>query len=93
MDNNVFPIRSAPISAVQLSSFTPDPVEESHVYEDICEYSEAKTQPTTAPPPPVPASGKDEYELTDCPAYVFTNTQSSSTREESEDRQYEVVDL
>ena len=86
MDNNVFSIRSAPISAVQLSSFTPDPVEESHVYEDIYKYSEVKTQPTTAPPPPVPASGNGEYDLTDCPAYAPTNTQSS--REESEERQY-----
>ena len=63
------------------------------MYEDIYKYSEVMTQPTTAPPLPGPASGKEEYELTDCPAYVFTNTQSSSTREESEDRQYEVVDL
>ena len=88
MDNNGFSIRSTPISAVQLSSFTPDPVEESHVYDDICKYSEAKTQPTTAPPLPVPASGNGEYELTDCPAYVPTDTQSSSTMEESEERQY-----
>ena len=53
-----FIIRSTPISAVQLSSFTPDPVEESHAYEDMYKYSEA---PTTALLPPVPASGKDEY--------------------------------
>ena len=84
MDNNGFSIRSTPISAVQLSSFTPDPVEESHVYDDICKYSEAMTQPTTAPPPPVPANGKDEYELTDCPAYAPTNTQSSSIMKESQ---------
>ena len=83
----MFLIRSAPISAVQLSSFTANPVGERHVYEDIYKYSEAMTQPTTATPPPVPASsGNGECELTDCPAYAPTNTQSSSTREEPVER-------
>ena len=58
------------------------------MYEDIYKYCEAKTQPTTAPPPPVPASLKDEYELIHCPAYSITDTQSLSTMEESEERQY-----
>ena len=58
------------------------------MYEDIYKYNEAKTQPTTAPPPSVPASGNCDYEMTDCPAYAPTNTQSLSTREESEEGHY-----
>ena len=48
------------------------------MYEEI-KYSEAMTQPTTVPPPLVPASWNGNYEMTDCPAYATTNTQSSST--------------
>ena len=62
------------------------------MYEEI-KHSEAMTQPITAPPPPVPASGNGDYEMTDCPAYAPTNTQSSSTREELDDREYEVINL
>ena len=48
------------------------------MYEEI-KHSEAMTQPITAPPQPGQASGNGDYEMTDCPAYATTNTQSSST--------------
>ena len=62
------------------------------MYEEI-KYSEAMTQSITAPPQPGQASGNGDYEMTDCPAYAPTNIQNSSTREELDDREYEVINL